>query len=340
MQPPWISRAESAADVSRARRTLLEGLEVIRSLPSSVREHLLEEARGVAAAVSPELLAEIPITRHGGRARFASINIVQIMLAHGHVDAAFDYLLRDDDEASFPFPSVGGVLQRLDPHSPECAARRMMLLRHAVEVWHRSTSGRDHLERDHFVRLFGHFWKEFPSEEALAVARMIVAQAAEEPDTGTSAGYANEIHFTSPRQNTLFQILHVLRHLDPALAQSLIGSHDQLAAGVRRYPNGLETVNEEAETEAKRRKADGATCGAVTYSRAIPEILTASADSLTLLEAGTLSGRSKTQSRSIGKTRQPPPATTHLRNTGHPQAHSARSFIRPGGAWGLRPPSY
>jgi hypothetical protein len=256
-----IARVESAADVSRARRTLLEGLEVIRSLPSSVREHLLAEARGVAAAVSPELLAEIPITRHGGRARFASINIVQIMLAHGHVDAAFDYLLCDDDEASFPFPSVGGVLQRLDPHSPECAARRMMLLRHAVEVWHRSTSGRDHLERDHFVRLFGHFWKEFPSEEALAVARMIVAQAAEEPDTGTSAGYANEIHFTSPRQNTLFQILHVLRHLDPALAQSLIGSHDQLAAGVRRYPNGLETMNEEAETEAKRRKADGATCG-------------------------------------------------------------------------------
>jgi hypothetical protein len=90
---------------------------------------------------------------------------------------------------------------------------------------------------------------------------MIVAQAAEEPDTGTSAGYANEIHFTSPRQNTLFQILHVLRHLDPALAQSLIGSHDQLAAGARRYPNGLETMNEEAETEAKCRKADGATCG-------------------------------------------------------------------------------
>jgi hypothetical protein len=256
-----IARAECAADVSRARRTLLEGLEVIRSLPSSVRRHLLEEACGVAAAVSPELLAEIPITRHGGHTRFASVNLVQTMLAHGHVDAAFDYLLQDRDGASFPFLSVGGVLQRLDPDSPEYAARRMMLLRHAAELWRRSTSGRHLHERNHFVRLFGHLWKEFPPEEALAVVRMIVAQAAEQPDTGSSAGYANEIHFTSPRQNTLFQILHVLRHLDPALAQSLIGSHDQLAAGARRYPNGLETMNEEAETEAKRRQADGATCG-------------------------------------------------------------------------------
>jgi hypothetical protein len=110
------------------------------------------------------------------------------------------------------------------------------------------------------VRLFGNFWREFPSEEALAVARTIVAQAAEEPDAGTSAGYMNEVHFSSPRQDCLFQILHVLRHLDPALAQSLIDSHNQLAAAVRRYPNGLETIHEEAESEAKRRKVEGATC--------------------------------------------------------------------------------
>src|SRR5262249_40410075 len=102
---------------------------------------------------------------------------------------------------------------------------------------------------------------ELPADEALAVARMIVAQAAEEPDAGGSAGYQQEIRFTSPRQHTLFQILHVLRHLDPALADSLIDSHDQLAAAARRYPNGLETLNEEAEAEAKCRKADGASCG-------------------------------------------------------------------------------
>jgi len=65
-----------------------------------------------------------------------------------------------------------------------------------------------------FVRPFGGFWKLFPAEEALAVARMIVARAAEEPDAGTSAR-VNEIQFSSSRQNTLFMILHVLRPRDP-----------------------------------------------------------------------------------------------------------------------------
>ena len=255
-----IARAESGADVYRARMTLHEILDVIRNLPNSVREQLLQEARTVAAAVSPELLVEIPITQHGPHERFASVSIVQVLLAHGHVDAAFDYLLHHKD-ASFPFPVVANVLHKLDPLSPEDADRRRMLVRRAFEAWQRGPFGGHHHERGHFVRLFGHFWREFPSEEALAAARMIVVQAAEEPDAGTSADYMNEVHFSSPRQDCLFQILHVLRHLDPALAQSLIDSHNQLAAAVRRYPNGLETMHEEVESEAKRMKADGATCG-------------------------------------------------------------------------------
>lgn len=260
-----IAHAESAGDVSRARRTLLEGLDAIQRLPSPVREHLLEEGRLVAAAISPELLGEIPGTHRAGPQRFASGHIVQTMIAHGHVDAAFNYLLQHDDHAAFPFFWVGGVLHRLDRHSPESADRRLLLLRRALEMWRQSPSGRHSHERDQFVQLFGHYWKEFPVEEASAVARMIVDRAVAEPDAGTSCGYMNEIHFSSRRQNTLFQILHVLRHLDPTLAESLVDSHDQLAAAARRYPSGLETMNEEAEAEAKRRKADGATCGGGGY---------------------------------------------------------------------------
>jgi hypothetical protein len=264
-----IARAESAADICRARRTLIEGLDAVRRLSNSAREHLLEEARQVAAAVSPEMLADIQLTRHrGSRERFACINVVQTMLTHGHVDAAFDYLMRHDDPAFFSFLSVGGVLHQLGPNSPEYAARNMMLLRRAVEVWRQTPFGRHHHEVGHFVQLFGHFWKEFPVDEALGVARMIVAQAAEEPDAGTSARYPDEVHFTSPRQNTLFQVLHVLRHLDAALAQSLIDSHDQLAVAARRYPNGLETMNDEAKAEAERRRSDGAICGGGGYIHA------------------------------------------------------------------------
>jgi hypothetical protein len=189
------------------------------------------------------------------------------MLTHGHIRAAFGYVINQNDPESFPFFSVGAVLHQLDPRNPDSGASRLTLLHHAVELWRWSLSGPDrHMRgifegpRHGFVGLFGHAWKDFPSDEALSIARAIVDQAIGEPDSGTSSGYSNEIHFSSCRQDTLFQILHVLRHLDPALAQSLIDSNDQLAVAARRYPYGLETMQEEAEAETKRRESEGATC--------------------------------------------------------------------------------
>lgn len=256
-----IARAESVANATQARTSLLEALEIIRNLPGPNRGYHFEEARTVAAAVDPALLAEIPANSFDMHERHASFQIIQTMLVHGHVDAAFHYVLSHEGSASFPFLMVGNVLHQLDPQIPEAAARRLTLLRAAVEAWRQRAFGTHPHECDHFVGLFGHCWEEFPPEEALQVTRTIVARAIEEPDTGTSAGYPNEIHFTSSRQHTLFLMLHVLRHFDPALAQSLIDSHDQLSAAARRYPNGLQTMQEEAEAEAARRKAEGATCG-------------------------------------------------------------------------------
>lgn len=252
-----IARVESAGDPARARSTLLVGLSAVRELASPERESLLEEARFVAAAVAPDLLSELPSTRAAMPERFASTHLVETMVAHRHLQAAVDFLLRHNDPASFPFVSVGLVLHHLDGGSDT----RLRLLRRALEIWRQAPSGRHSHERDQFVRAFGQHWKEFPVEEACAVVRMIVDRALAEPDGGTSAGYMNELHFSSHRENTLFQILHVLRHLDPDLAQSLIDSHDQLAAGARRYPYGLETIHEEAEAEAKRRRESGEICG-------------------------------------------------------------------------------
>lgn len=265
-----IARAEFAPDGSRARTTLLEGLDALRMLKGSIRDYLLSEARMVAAAVSPELVAKIPVDKRRESGRFASLcstQIIQTMLSYGHADAAFDYLLGYDDPEAFPFFSVGSVLHRLDAQAPEHLARRTLLLNHALEVWRHSlsTSRMDvrslHLGHHRgFVGLFARFWKDLPPEEALSIARTIVDRAAGEPDEGVSAGYADTIRFTSPRQNTLFQILHVLRHLEPALAESLTHSNHQLATAARRYPYGIETMHEEAEAEAKRREVEGAAC--------------------------------------------------------------------------------
>lgn len=117
-----IARAESAGNIERARRTLLEGLKAVGRLPSPGREHLLEEGRYVAAAISPELVNQIPAGHFGGPPRFGSGRIVQTMVTHGHVDPAVDYLLQQDDAASFPFAAVGTVLHRLGESDPRRAA--------------------------------------------------------------------------------------------------------------------------------------------------------------------------------------------------------------------------
>lgn len=66
-----IARAQSVTNASQARQTLLKGLDAVRTLPASVRDQLFQEARGAAAAISPELLAEIPVPQHGGPGHFA-----------------------------------------------------------------------------------------------------------------------------------------------------------------------------------------------------------------------------------------------------------------------------
>lgn len=255
-----IARVESAGDGTHARLTLLETLEQVRQLPSPEREYLLEESREVAAAVAPELLAEIPIVPSGRPTQFASGSIVDIMLQHGHLNAAFDYLLHYNDPASFPFHFVANVLHELGTHIHENAARRTLLLRRTVDAWRTCPPTLHHHERHHFIRIFGHFWQELPADQTLTIAHEIVENALQEADNGISAGYMNEIHFSSPRQHHLFEILHVLRRLDPALAQSLIEAHAQLAVAARRFPDGLETMREEAAAEHQRRKASGAIC--------------------------------------------------------------------------------
>jgi hypothetical protein len=83
----------------------------------------------------------------------------------------------------------------------------------------------------------------------------------QEPDKElTSAGYGQEVQFTSGRAYVSFEVLHILRHLDPPLAESLIANHEQLAAAVRRFPNGIETIRQEGEERRKQLVASGAAC--------------------------------------------------------------------------------
>jgi hypothetical protein len=267
-----IARVQSTVDPGQARITFEMALDEIRSLPGRDRDFLFHDAQKIAAAFAPDLLREIPPSRGFGN-EFHSGTLVNIMLQHGHIDAAFDYVNQGGALSSFPYGYAVNLMHKLDDE------RRLTVIRRAINAWRvsrdeelMSKPGIPQIEgysrhipllhlQSRFIPLFQGQWKILPADEALAVVHEIVRIALEQPDMETSAGYGDEIRITSSRAHVLFDVLHILRHLDAPLAESLIADHEQLAAAARRYPNGIETIHEELEERSKQRQASGATCG-------------------------------------------------------------------------------
>jgi len=243
-----IARVQTAFDREEARRTFQQGMDALAELPEEERDELSEPARMVAAAVAPDRLCEIP-SHSLFPPSFVADQLVRTMIEHGRVDDAVSYLMRDDEPRSFPFGIVAWVMYKVNDEAVGLA-----LFRRSIEAWR---AGLDHppdpFRPYSFVQLFQAQWKLLPPEEALAVVRDIVRYCLEQPDQQTHATLG-EVHITSRREYSLFQILGVLRLLDPALAESLIAAHGQLAAAARRYPNGTETMQEETHVQLFQRQ--------------------------------------------------------------------------------------
>jgi hypothetical protein len=263
-----IARVQSAVDPGQARITFEMALDEIHSFVGRDRDFFFQDAQEIAAAFAPDLLREIPPVRGN---EFHSGTLVNIMLQHGHIEAAFDYVTQGDGPSSFPYGYAGNLMHKLDDE------RRLTVLRRAIKAW-RASVDEELMPKHHpiegpskhiplmrlqlnFIHLFQRYWKLLPANEALAVVREIVRTAVEQPDVETTAGYGDELRFTSTSAYILFEVLHILRQLDAPLAESLIADHEQLAVGARRYPNGHDTMQQEFEERRKQREASGATCG-------------------------------------------------------------------------------
>jgi hypothetical protein len=174
------------------------------------------------------------------------------MLEHEHGDAAYEFLMRYDEPSSFPFGLVSSLMRWLRDEE-----RRLIVIRRAMEAWRAAP---DHRSGNRFISVFQSAWKALPTEEALECVREIVRVTMSQPDFPIRANYDQEqtVTITSRREHTFFTILHILRRLDAPLAESLFAEQEQLAAAARRFPNGMESVMEQAE---QRRSASGRTGG-------------------------------------------------------------------------------
>jgi hypothetical protein len=228
-----IARVQAAAAPEEARRTFDRGLGAVRLVDAPERESLLYQARMLAAAVNPGLVREIPQSERMLR-HFSADREGQIMLEHGHIEAAIAYVLEYADLSGIPFGLTGSLMRR----APDDTARRA-LFRRAIEAWRSGKADRFGLYG--FFRLVQMHWTVLEAEEARAVVHEIVRVELEQPDEPVDAGYQGEppVHFTSGREHDLFQVLHILRHLDPPLAEQLIASHRTACCGRAAVPKRL-----------------------------------------------------------------------------------------------------
>jgi hypothetical protein len=254
-----IARVEAASDPSSALRTFDSAVDLIRQFRASRREWLAGPARTIAAAIAPDRLETLPAA---GRVEFGfdPDDLIEVMLDHGHHGPAVSYILHHDHAPDFPMTTVSKVM-----HGTSDQETKVALLRRAMDAW-RKGGNRRVPGRGDFIDVFQWHWTLLPRADALLVLHDIVDEACRQPSEGqVSATYDNgNVRITSAYERTLFEVLHVMRALDPGLADSLIAQYEQLAAAARRFPNGWQTIIDEAN--ARRRNMERPTRGGFCFA--------------------------------------------------------------------------
>jgi hypothetical protein len=250
-----IARVLTEFDRERAVRVLDEGLSLARTLPATDQQIILGEAVFLAASIDPERamrllqegLTNVPHPR-------PLANLILVMLDHGHSETAIEYLIGPMKAGEFPFSVVGNVMEKCPDD-----ATRLHVFRIAIRSWIQRPVPQRGLPIDHgFLHLFSGKWRLLPPDEATVLTQEIVASILRNPDTTIHAriGEAqNGAAFTSSQDHELFVILNVLRELIPDVLDSLLKTHDQLAAGARRFPLGLESLKAELRPPDAKPKA-------------------------------------------------------------------------------------
>jgi hypothetical protein len=236
-----IARVLTAFDRKQCLTVFDQGIALARTLSEHEKDILLTEGFFLAGAVDPPRAIQLfgaGFSRMGHHPNPME-RLVTVMLDHGHVEAAVTYLTGPVKADEYPFFVVGAVLQKCADDST-----RLQVLRAALQAWVQKPSSRPGPD-PFFLHMFSQRWRILPRGEATQRTRDIVAAILREPDRPASARIGTEPNamvFRSSQCFQIFQFLNVLRELTPELLDSLLHTHEELAAGAEQFPMGLESV--------------------------------------------------------------------------------------------------
>lgn len=242
-----IARVLARSDQAAAEQLLERGISLAKEINGRAASLLLQNAIYLAAAVSPKhalrLYADHRRTDPFGR---SVVGLINAMAGHGHVNEAIAYLSAPLPGDLFPLDFVNNLAQ-------ECRddETRLRLLRAAIHAWkNRAPASADRNKAFTglaFTMFVGRYWKLLPSEEATDVLRGLVQSALDMKSDPRSFPLTDDpaapaLH--SQTEYLLFQLVPAVEFLEPDLARSILENHPQIAAAMKRFPLGMQSVYE------------------------------------------------------------------------------------------------
>lgn len=182
-----------------------------------------------------EMLAAIPAAdpqEYDPRV-WAMVRIVELILQKGDFDTAIEAV--NGLHGAYPFGAASLILAKL----PAGDTRRITLFGDATAAY----SARPDRE---FVHLISRHWRTVPRRMAEAALDSALKQTLEAKDDRTEmvtiATEEDTVTLRSAKDVDLFELLPVLRALEPARAQEILDSRRELKALLQTHPQGSQSI--------------------------------------------------------------------------------------------------
>ncbi len=209
-------------------------------IKSWIQERVLSDmVRKEKIAAVEELLPQAtePVRNHITR------DVVKHWIEKKDLARAEALLLQLADSDEYPFDAAERLLVAM---GPEQSAGRMRIFGQALSNFEQHGS-KNTIGQNDFGDFIEHIWTYVPSAVALEAINRVLeeAKSKESHSHYSMASAKGGIALNSPYEFRLFQLLPVLKELDKDRAESLLRDDAELQAQLKKYPEGMASLNSE-----------------------------------------------------------------------------------------------
>jgi hypothetical protein len=199
------------------------------TLQTNILKALLPLDENVIEELTPE--AEAPVRR------YILTEQVNRALSKKDYDHALSLLYTAAGDQGFPYTAATKLMMAL----PD---QRLSIFQQAVSSFNLEPAPNTAISlRDDLGSLVVRFWRDLPSKAVLEAIDAILGRAKDQ--TGSShidiASDKGTQEFSSFYEYRLFELLPILRQLDPRRAESLLNESETLKSILAKYPNGMQS---------------------------------------------------------------------------------------------------